>query len=70
MEEKIKLLYIDVPFACEKGGDKSRSRFIWKTLSNQFQCDLLLIRHFKDLQKEVKKHIGYENLYFLETTKS
>jgi glycosyltransferase involved in cell wall biosynthesis len=38
-----RLLYVDVPFEHESGGDKNSSRFLWHTLSGAFDTDLLLI---------------------------
>lgn len=40
--KKPRLLYIDVPFEHESGGDKNRSRFLWNTLREAFETDLLL----------------------------
>jgi glycosyltransferase involved in cell wall biosynthesis len=39
-----RLLYIDVPFEAESGGDKNRSRFLWQALRDAFDVDLLLIQ--------------------------
>ena len=38
-----RILYLDVPFEHESGGDKNRSRFLWHTLQSAFDADLLLI---------------------------
>lgn len=38
-----RVLYLDVPFERESGGDKNRSRFLWQTLQSAFEADLLLI---------------------------
>lgn len=38
-----KLLYVDVPFEREPGGDKNRSRFLWETLHRGFGASLALI---------------------------
>lgn len=38
-----RVLYIDVPFASGVGGDKNRSRFLWRTLDSHFEVDLLLV---------------------------
>ena len=38
-----RLLYVDVPFEHESGGDKNRSRFLWHTLRGAFETDGLLI---------------------------
>ena len=42
-----RLLYIDLPFVGERGGDKNRSRFIWSTLSKRYEVDFLMIKHWK-----------------------
>jgi glycosyltransferase involved in cell wall biosynthesis len=38
-----RVLYIDVPFEGEPGGDKNRSRFLFQTLRQAFETDLLLV---------------------------
>jgi glycosyltransferase involved in cell wall biosynthesis len=38
-----RVLYIDVPFEDEPGGDKHRSRFLFRTLEKSFETDLLLV---------------------------
>ena len=38
-----RLLYVDVPFEHESGGDKNRSRFLWHTLNRAFDTELLLV---------------------------
>jgi glycosyltransferase involved in cell wall biosynthesis len=38
-----RLLYVDAPFEHEAGGDKNRSRFLWHTLRDAFEAELLLI---------------------------
>ena len=38
-----RVLYIDVPFEHEAGGDKNRSRFLWRTLEDAFDAELLLV---------------------------
>ena len=43
-----KLLYIDRPFQGEKGGDKNRSKFIWKALNENYEADLLLLKDYKN----------------------
>ncbi len=40
-----RILYLDVPFENESGGDKNRSRFLWNALRNRFKTDLLLLGH-------------------------
>lgn len=41
--KKVRVLYIDVPFEHEAGGDKNRSRFLWEQLSQACDADCLLI---------------------------
>lgn len=36
----LKLLYVDVPFEREAGGDKNRSRFLWDALREGFEASL------------------------------
>jgi glycosyltransferase involved in cell wall biosynthesis len=38
-----KILYLDVPFENESGGDKNRSRFLFQTLREKFDVDLVLL---------------------------
>ncbi len=64
-----KLLYIDLPFQGEKGGDKNRSKFILEALTARYNADLLLIKNHKDTKK-IKKHSGQNKLFELKTTKS
>lgn len=40
---RARLLYLDVPFENESGGDKNRSRFLFQSLRENFEVDLLLI---------------------------
>jgi glycosyltransferase involved in cell wall biosynthesis len=68
MKKNKKLLYIDVPFIGEKGGDKGRSRFIWDTLQEHYDCDLLLINHF-ERTTPIAQHHGFKKLFELNTTK-
>jgi len=64
-----KLLYIDVPFAGATGGDKNRSRFIWETLTSNFDADLLLINRFEHPDEKINPHSGYKKLFLLKTKK-
>lgn len=41
--KRLRLLYVDVPFEHESGGDKNRSRFLWQTLAGAFDAECLLI---------------------------
>lgn len=38
-----KILYLDAPFENEPGGDKNRSRFIFDTLRERFEVDVVLL---------------------------
>jgi len=40
---RARILYLDVPFENESGGDKNRSRFLFQALRENFDADLLLI---------------------------
>jgi glycosyltransferase involved in cell wall biosynthesis len=40
---RLRVLYLDVPFEGESGGDKNRSRFLWQTLKQAFDTELLLL---------------------------
>ena len=40
---RARILYLDVPFENESGGDKNRSRFLFHALRENFEVDLLLI---------------------------
>ncbi|MBN2830472.1 MAG: glycosyltransferase [Candidatus Cloacimonetes bacterium] len=45
------LLYVDLPFIGEKGGDKNRSNFLWNALQKQFNCSLLLVKTHQYIDK-------------------
>ena len=64
-----KLLYIDRPFQGEKGGDKNRSKFIWKALIENFEVDLLLLQDYKSPDYQYQKHVGQKNFFELSTIK-
>ncbi|MFO7895652.1 MAG: glycosyltransferase [Candidatus Cloacimonadales bacterium] len=64
-----KLLYIDRPFQGEKGGDKNRSKFIWKALIENFEVDLLLLQDYLAPDYQYQEHVGQHNFYELSTTK-
>ncbi len=64
-----KLLYIDRPFQNEKGGDKNRSKFLWNTLKENYEADLLLLKDYKNPNQKVHPHFGYKNIFELTTTK-
>ena len=40
---RARLLYLDVPFENESGGDKNRSRFLFHALRENYEVDILLI---------------------------
>lgn len=62
----MKVLYIDIPFAKEKGGDKNRSRFLWKALSENCEADLLLLGADR---KKIDEHSGYRDVFSLNFSK-
>ncbi|NQV18761.1 MAG: glycosyltransferase [Armatimonadetes bacterium] len=64
-----KLLYLDVPFAGATGGDKNRSRFIWETLTSNFDADLLLINRLEHSDEKINPHSGDKNHFILKTKK-
>lgn len=39
----MRVLYVDVPFENEAGGDKNRSRFLWEKLNEQFEVDFVVM---------------------------
>ncbi len=61
----MKLLYVDVPFEGLRGGDKNRSKAIWKNLSEDFEADLLLIKGPEYASKAIEPHHGFRKLYTL-----
>ncbi len=65
-----KLLYIDVPFAGMKGGDKNRSNYIWQTLCREYDVDLLLINTPEFAKAAIPAHSGFDQLYHINTTES
>ena len=42
---RARILYLDVPFENESGGDKNRSRFLFQALRESFDVDVLLVGH-------------------------
>ena len=42
---RLRILYLDVPFENELGGDKNRSRFLFHALCEKFDVDLVLLGH-------------------------
>lgn len=61
----MRLLYIDVPFAGEHGGDKNRSRFLWSCLSKSFDADILLIKGSEYQLKGLAPHEGAKKSFSL-----
>jgi len=64
------MLYVDLPFQGELGGDKNRSKFIWNAVKDKFEVDLLLIKTYDDPNYDYQRHTGQKNLYTITTTKS
>lgn len=63
-----KLLYIDLPFEGLRGGDKNRSKFIWKALTANYTCDLLLIKPWNETAAP-KPHAGCNKQFMVTTRK-
>jgi len=61
----MKLLYVDVPFEGLQGGDKNRSKAIWRFLVEEFEADLLLIKGPQYITKKVENHHSYRKLFTL-----
>ena len=51
-----RILYLDVPFENESGGDKNRSRFLFDALRENFDVDLLLIGRENAVAKPAWTH--------------
>lgn len=62
----MKLLYVDVPFNGYLGGDKNRSRFLWNKLSENYDCDILLLT---DDIKEESKYSGYSKIFTISKSR-
>ena len=54
--KRARILYLDVPFENEAGGDKNRSRFLFESLRAQFDTDLVLIGRENSTGKPVSTH--------------
>ncbi len=66
----MKILYVDVPFADEKGGDKNRSRFLWKQVCSQFDADLIIVQKRSEYSREkLDAHNDYKKIYSLVSRK-
>ena len=61
-----RLLYLDVPFENEPGGDKNRSRFLFQTLREAFETDVVLMG--KDGQSTRPAWTCYQPLALLSPT--
>lgn len=46
--KRLRLLYLDVPFENESGGDKNRSRFLWQALQERCDVDLVLMQQGRE----------------------
>jgi glycosyltransferase involved in cell wall biosynthesis len=51
-----RIVYIDAPFLTRIGGDMNRSQFIWRTLQESFDADLLVIRRKDDSDDDIEAH--------------
>ena len=67
--KKLKILYVDVPFVDFQGGDKNRSRFLYDSLSEKYETDILLVLD-KDYEKEsIDNHCKKNKVFTLKTKK-
>ena len=66
---KQRILYIDGTFIPHHGGDMNRSRFLWKTLSESFEADMLLIKREADTDEIIAEHKGDHQLDTLPVDK-
>jgi len=63
------LLYVDVPFIGLFGGDKNRSSFLYESLKNKYDTDILLIQD-KHYSKEIIEQHRQQKLYVINNTDS
>ena len=66
--EKQKVLYIDTPFLGLYGGDKNRSKFLFKSLCLKYDTDILIIEDKEYESKILKKH-EINKMYIIKSKK-
>ena len=65
--KKLKLLYVDVPFIGFSGGDKNRSRFLYESLKNRYDTDILLVENKEYSDEQLYSHKENNELYNLKS---
>jgi glycosyltransferase involved in cell wall biosynthesis len=65
----LKLLYIDVPFLGFNGGDKNRSKFLYKSLLENYNTDILLVKNDDYSTIEISSHKKDNKLFTINTVK-
>lgn len=68
MKTNHKILYIDVPFIGLCGGDKNRSKFLYESLSNTYETDILLIKN-KPYDSKILNAHKKNKLYTIKSKK-
>lgn len=64
--KKLKILYVDSPFLGMNAGDKNRSKFLYKSLLEEYETDILLIKEFNDNKKILHIQKYENNVYFIK----
>ena len=65
----LKLLYVDVPFLGFNGGDKNRSKFLYKSLLQNYTTDILLVKNDDYSKEEISSHRKDNKLFTVSTVK-
>ncbi|MGB5791851.1 glycosyltransferase [Poseidonibacter sp.] len=65
----LKLLYIDVPFLGFNGGDKNRSKFLYKSLLQNYNTDILLVKNGDYSKQEILSHKKENKIFTINTIK-
>mgnify|MGYP005987308333 FL=1 len=68
--KKLKILYVDVPFLGFTGGDKNRSRFLYESLSSNYDTDILLIQNKEYSAEQIDIHKKGNKLYTINSKKT
>lgn len=65
----LKLLYIDKPFIGIDSGDKNRSKFLYKTLLDKYNTDVLLVQDKEYKYEYICSHKHNNKVFILNTKK-
>lgn len=65
----LKLLYIDTPFIGFDSGDKNRSKFLYKSLLEEYETDILLVQNEKYSEKTILSHRVNNSIFTIKTKK-